>query len=175
TNILVQDVPSLNTADGEIQASENLLTYGTEGFFGRLNYDYKEKYLLEANARYDGTSVYRKGKRWGFFPSFSLGWNVNKEIFWEPIAGIVNTFKIRGSWGELGNQDVDPYLDLLLIPFSGGAVNWIFDADGSRPVGFAGTPSLISPDLTWETARTVNFGADLTFLNGKLRSNFDWF
>ncbi len=175
TNLLVQDIPSLNTADGEIQASENLLTFGTEGFFGRFNYNYKEKYLLEANARYDGTSVFREGKRWGFFPSFSLGWNVEKESFWEPINGVVNTFKVRGSWGELGNQDVNSYLDLLLIPLSGNAVNWIYDAGGSRPVGFAGTPSLISPDLTWETARTINLGADLSFLEGKLKANFDWF
>lgn len=175
TNLLVQEVPSLNTADGEIQASENLLTFGTEGVFGRFNYDYKEKYLLEANARYDGTSVFREGKRWGFFPSFSLGWNVDKELFWEPIYNIVNTFKVRGSWGELGNQDVDSYLDLLLIPLSGNAVNWIFDAGGSRPVGFADTPSLISPDLTWETARTINLGTDLSFLDGKLKANFDWF
>lgn len=182
TNLLVQDIPSLNTADGEIQASENLLTFGTEGYFGRLNYNYKEKYLLEANARYDGTSRFREGKRWGFFPSFSAGWNVDKEPFWESIQNVVYTFKIRGSWGELGNfgdpddftsQDFFP--DIQLIPLSGNAVNWIFEPGGSRPIGFAGTPSLISPDITWETARTTNIGADLTFFDGKLKTNFDWF
>lgn len=182
TNLLVQDVPSLNTADGEIQASENLITFGTQGYFGRFNYNFKEKYLLEANARYDGTSRFREGKRWGFFPSFSAGWNVEKESFWEPIETVVNTFKIRGSWGELGNfgnvddfSNQDFFPDIQLIPLSGGAVNWIFDAGGSRPVGFADVPSLISPDLTWETAITTNVGADLSFLRGRLRANFDWF
>ncbi|WP_200975049.1 TonB-dependent receptor [Echinicola sp. 20G] len=175
TNILVQDVPSLNTADGEIQMNEGLVTYSTQGYFGRLNYNYKEKYLLEANARYDGTSRFREGNRWGFFPSFSVGWNLDKEAFWDPISKTVNTFKLRGSWGELGNQNVSPYQDLLLIPLSGNAVNWIFDAGGSRPIGYAGTPSLVSNDLTWETARTIDIGTDMSFLNKRLKVVFDWF
>ncbi len=175
TNLLVQDVPSLNTADGEIQMSEGLQTISTQGYFGRFNYNYREKYLLEANARYDGSSRFRKGKRWGFFPSFSLGWNIDKEVFWEPISNAVNTFKIRGSWGELGNQNTAPYQDLLLIPLSGSAVNWIFDQGGSRPIGFAGTPALISPDLTWETARTIDIGTDMSFFDKKLKLTFDWF
>ena len=175
SNLLVQDVPSLNTADGEIQSSENLLSYSTEGFFSRLNYNYKERYLLEANARYDGTSRFRKGNRWGFFPSFSLGWNMHQEAFWEQISNVVNTFKIRGSWGELGNQNVNPFQDLLLIPLSSDALEWIFDQGSSRPVGYAGTPNLISSNLTWETARTKNIGLDLSFLEGRLRTNFDWF
>ncbi|MFC5624385.1 SusC/RagA family TonB-linked outer membrane protein [Algoriphagus winogradskyi] len=175
TNLLVPNVPSLNTADGEIQMNENLLTVSTQGYFGRFNYNFDEKYLIEVNARYDGSSRFREGNRWGFFPSFSAGWNIDKESFWQPISQTVNTFKIRGSWGELGNQNVDPYQDLQLIPLSGNAVNWIFSQGGTRPIGFAGTPSLISPDLTWETARSIDIGADMSFLDNRLKFVFDWF
>ncbi|WP_339867372.1 TonB-dependent receptor [uncultured Algoriphagus sp.] len=175
TNILVQDVPSLNTSDGEIQMTEGLLTYSTQGYFGRFNYNFDEKYLFEANARYDGTSRFKEGNKWGFFPSFSVGWNLDKENFWESIQPVVNKFKVRGSWGELGNQNVDPYLDLLLIPLSGNAVNWIFEQGGSRPIGFAGTPSLVSNSLTWETARTLDIGADMSFLDNRLKVVFDYF
>ena len=151
------------------------MTFGTEGYFGRFAYNFNEKYLLEANVRYDGTSRFREGNRYGFFPSFSAGWNVDKESFWNPISNVINTFKLRGSWGELGNQNVTPYLDLPLIPLSGDAVGWIFDSGGTRPIGFAGTPGLISPNLTWETARTINLGANMSFFNGKLKTDFDWF
>lgn len=175
TNLLVQDVPSINTADGEIQASEQLRVFGTQGYFGRLNYNYAEKYLLEANIRYDGTSRFKDGDRWGLFPSFSAGWNIDKENFWDFARDYVNTFKLRGSWGELGNQNVALYQGLELIPLSGNAVNWIFDANGARPIGYAGTPYLVSPDLTWETARTMNFGTNMSFLDGKLKFDFDWF
>lgn len=175
TNFLVQDVPSLNTTDGEVQSTENLSTISTQGFFGRLMYNFDEKYLLEANARYDGTSRFREGNRWGFFPSFSLGWNVHREAFWESISNVVNTFKLKGSWGQLGNQNVTAYQDLPLIPLSGSAVNWIFSPGGARPIGFAGTPALISPDLTWETAQTFNIGASLSFLDSRLTADFDWF
>lgn len=175
TNLLVQNIPSLNTADGEIQMTEGLQTISTQGYFGRFNYNFNEKYLVELNARYDGSSRFRKGNRWGFFPSFSLGWNMDKENFWEPIKSTVNTLKLRGSWGELGNQNVSPYQDLLLIPLSGNAVNWIFNQGQSRPIGYAGTPSLVSPDLTWETARSIDIGAEMSFLNKKLKFVFDWF
>ncbi len=175
TNLLVPEVPSLNTADGEIQSDEGLLTTSTEGFFGRFKYNFKEKYLLEANARYDGTSRFSEGSRWGFFPSFSAGWNVHKEPFWDSLAQVINTFKLKGSWGELGNQNVDAYQDLPLISFSGDAIRWIFEQGGTAPVGYAQTPSLISSNLTWETARSVNLGTSLSFFGNKLKTDFDWF
>ncbi len=175
TNLLAQDVPSLNTADGEISASENLLTTATQGIFGRFQYNYKEKYLLELNGRYDGSSRFRKGNRKGFFPSFSAGWNIDREAFWEPISNVINTMKLKGSWGELGNQNVASYLDLSLIPLSGNPVDWIFGYGQSRPIGSAGTPGLISTDLTWETARTLNIGTNISFLDLRLKVDFDWF
>ncbi|MEN7549464.1 TonB-dependent receptor [Rapidithrix thailandica] len=174
-NILVQDVLSLQTATGEPAATESLSHWATQGFFGRFTYDFKGKYLVEANVRRDGTSRFREGNRWGFFPSFSVGWNVHEEPFWKGLNKIVNTLKFRGSWGELGNQNVTAYQDLALIPLRSSALNWIFDYGQTRPVGYTGTPSLVSPDLTWETVSTKNVGIDAGFFKNKLKVNFDVF
>lgn len=174
-DIIVPEVISLQTALGDPAVYENLSHWATEGYFGRFTYNYKEKYLVEANARYDGTSVFRQGKRWGFFPSFSLGWNIYKESFWEPLENVINTCKFRGSWGQLGNQQVAAYQDLELIPLQSGKLNWIFNYGLTRPVGYTTTPSLISPDLTWETASTKNLGVNMTFFKSRLQADFDWF
>lgn len=175
TDLLVPQVPSLQTAIGSIVASESLNHWATQGYFGRFSYNFNEKYLFEANGRYDGTSRFKETKRWGFFPSFSVGWNIFKEGFWEPIEPVVNSFKIRASWGQLGNQQVQPYMDLALIPLQAGQLNWLFNYGASRPVGYASTPSLISPDLTWETATTKNVGANLSFLENRLQADIDLF
>ncbi|MBX3239348.1 MAG: TonB-dependent receptor [Chitinophagaceae bacterium] len=175
TNLIVQSVPSLETANGSLSAGENLEHWATQGYFGRVTYNFNEKYLFEANARYDGTSRFKKKNRWGFFPSFSLGWNVNKEGFWKGIANVVNTFKLRGSWGQLGNQQVASYQDLALIPLQSGQLNWLFNYGAARPLGYTSTPSLVSPDLTWETATTKNIGLNTGFLNNRLQLDFDVF
>jgi len=174
-NLIVPEVPSLGTANGDPTVSESLGHWSTQGYFGRINYNYKEKYLFEANGRYDGTSRFRQGRRWGFFPSFSVGWNVDKEQFWEGMKSAVNTLKFRGSWGQLGNQQVSPYLDLALIPLVTSQLNWIFDYGQNRPIGYTGTPGLVSPNLTWETATTTNIGLNSSFLNNRLTFDFDWF
>ncbi|HRO47149.1 TonB-dependent receptor [Agriterribacter sp.] len=175
TNLIVQSVPSLETANGSLSAGENLEHWATQGYFGRITYNFNEKYLFEANARYDGTSRFKKENRWGFFPSFSLGWNVNKEDFWKGMANVVNTFKLRGSWGQLGNQQVASYQDLALIPLQSGQLNWLFNYGAARPLGYTSTPSLVSPDLTWETATTKNIGLNTGFLNNRLQLDFDVF
>ncbi|HRN55322.1 MAG TPA: SusC/RagA family TonB-linked outer membrane protein, partial [Agriterribacter sp.] len=175
TNLIVQTVPSLETANGSLSAGENLEHWATQGYFGRITYNFNEKYLFEANARYDGTSRFKKENRWGFFPSFSLGWNVNKEDFWKGIANAVNTFKLRGSWGQLGNQQVASYQDMALIPLQSGQLNWLFNYGATRPLGYTSTPSLVSPDLTWETATTKNIGLNTGFLNNRLQLDFDVF
>jgi len=174
-NLLVQDIPSLQTATGEPAVTESLTHWATQGYFARLSYDYDGKYLVEGNIRRDGTSRFRDGNRWGTFPSVSLGWNLHREEFWSSIEDIINTFKLRGSYGELGNQQVNAYQDLELIPLNSGTLNWIYGFGQTRPIGYTGTPALVSPDLTWETASTKNIGANLTFLNGRLQSDFDLF
>lgn len=175
TNLVVQDIPSIQTATGDVIATENESQWSTQGYFSRLTYNFKEKYLLEANARYDGTSRFQEGQRWGFFPSFSLGWNIDKEPFWQPIENHINSFKLRASWGQLGNQQVAAYRDRALIPLQTGKLDWIFSGGGNRPIGYTSTPRLVSPFLTWETASTKNLGMDLYLFDFKLRFNVDLF
>ena len=173
--IIVQDVPSLQTALGDASVGEDLSHWATEGFFSRFLYNYKEKYLFESNIRMDGTSRFQTGNRWGFFPSFSLGWVVSKEKFWEPVSPYVNLLKFRGSWGSLGNQNIAAYLDLALVPLQTNALSWTFNHGQARPFGYTTTPPLVSPGLTWETATTKNLGANMAFLNQRLQFDFDWF
>jgi len=175
TNLISQEVESLEVAIGDPEVGEDLTHWSTEGFFGRINYNYDEKYLLEANMRYDGSSVFKEGSRWGFFPSFSLGWNVNRENFWESISPYVNSFKIRGSWGQLGNQQVAAYQDLALVALQSGKLDWLFDYGSGRTSGYTTIPSLVSSDLTWETATTKNLGFNLAFVNNKLQVDLDVF
>ncbi|SDM71473.1 SusC/RagA family TonB-linked outer membrane protein [Kriegella aquimaris] len=173
--LIVPEVISLSTATGEPSLQESLSHWSTEGYFGRLTYNFKEKYLFETNIRYDGTSRFQDGKRWGFFPSLSAGWVVSNEPFWEAISPVVNTFKFRGSWGELGNQNVASYQDLALIPTTKSNLGWLPAYNQVGQVGYTLTPGLVSPGLTWETAATTNLGLNLGLFKNKLQFDFDWF
>ncbi len=164
--LISSGVPALSTSTGSIDATDELETYATQGFFGRLSYNFKEKYLFEFNSRYDGTYKFAKNKRWGFFPSFSAGWNMAEEEFWKPLSNTVGQFKIRASWGELGNQlTAAPYQDLALI---GTNSNLAYILNGVRP-GYTIAPNLVNPNVTWETSTTTNIGVDAGFLNNRLQ------
>jgi TonB-linked SusC/RagA family outer membrane protein len=175
TDMIVADVPSFQTATGSAILSENLSHNATEGYFARFNYNYKEKYLFESNMRYDGSYVFRKGNRWGFFPSFSMGWNVHRESFWKVPEEYITTLKVRVSWGQLGNQDISPYSDLELIPLNTGKLDWIFNYGENRPVGYTEAPGIVNRDLTWETATMKDLGMNISFLRNRLKADFDWF
>lgn len=175
TDLLLEDVASLQTATGTSVLSESVTHAATAGYFARLSYGFKEKYLFESNVRYDGSYVFRKDNRWGFFPSFSVGWNIHKESFWEKISDYVNTLKLRGSWGELGNQNVNPYSDLELIPLQSEQLYWIYGYGSNRPVGYTTAPGIVNRSLTWETATTVNLGLDMAFFQNRLQATFDVF
>lgn len=169
--LITPEVPSISTATGEMQTTDDLTHWSTQGYFARLNYDYMGKYLLEVNARYDGTSKFTKDHRWGLFPSFSLGWNISHEKFWEPVSPYVNTLKLRTSWGSLGNQNVDAYQDLPLL---GTEMNLEWILKGKRPA-YTTAPNLINPVLTWESSKTVDVGADLGFFNNRLQITADYY
>ena len=175
-DLISESVPNINAATGESTIDKSKLTHwATAGFFGRLNYDYKERYLLEVNLRYDGTSRFAKDKRWNLFPSFSAGWNVAREAFMESTGNIINTLKIRGSWGELGNQNTEnlyPYIQLMKFVAQDPNSHWLIS--NSRP-NTANAPDLISALLGWETMRSWNIGFDLGMLNNRLTVSFDWF
>lgn len=171
TGLITDEVPSISTALGEKNVTDALNHWATQGVFGRVNYNYKEKYLFEASARYNGSSRFAPDNRWGFFPSASAGYFISGEEFWRSIETVVNSFKIRGSYGSLGNQNVGLYSYLATMGV-GAELNWILD--GQRPQ-FASPPGLISSDLTWETITTTNIGFDAGFLNERLQVTFDWY
>jgi len=171
--------PTINTStgvseDGGIVAPEvsgQYYNWSTAGYFGRLNYDYKGKYLLEANLRYDGTSRFRSDKRWNLFPSVSVGWNIAQEPFWQNFSGAVDLLKLRASWGKLGNQNTNSYYPTYSVMGLGTASGtWL--TNGSRP-NTAFPPSLVSSTLTWEEIKTYNLGLDVGAFNNRLTSSLD--
>lgn len=169
--IITPEVPSISTSTGEMQTKDERTHWSTQGFFARLNYNYKGKYLMEVNARYDGTSKFARGNRWGLFPSFSLGWNVSQEAFWNPLSARVNTFKLRASWGRLGNQNVEAYQDLPLL---GTKTNLEWIVNSKRPA-YTIAPNLVNTHLTWESSETIDVGLDMGFLNNRLQVTADYY
>lgn len=145
--------------------------YRTLGYFGRVNYDYKGKYLFEASARYDGTSRFPKGDRWGLFPSASAGWRISEEPFWENVSPYVNNAKLRFSYGSLGNQQVSNYYYIETI--STGSMGYTFD--GLEKASYASASNPVSNSLTWETVTTYNLGLDLGFLDNRLNLTADFY
>lgn len=139
-------------------------------FFGRLDYNYKDRYLLEANLRYDGTSRMAPATRWGAFPSFSAGWRVSEENFMKSLdLSWLNSLKLRGSYGELGNQNIGnyPYQAMLAL-----TSNYSFD-NAALSSGVAQT-SLSNAGIRWESTNILDFGLDLTAFKG-LNVTFDWY
>lgn len=170
-NLITESVPSLSTALGVVSADDTKWAWATEAGFGRFNYNYQEKYLVEFSGRYNGSSRFSPDDRWGFFPSVSAGYAISEEMFWEPLEPYINRLKFRGSYGELGNQNVANYLYISSIPVYSQAP-WILD--GERPP-YAQAPGMLSNNLTWETITTANFGVDAWFLGNRLELTFDYF
>ena len=167
--LLSDNVPSINTAVGTKTVSDGQGYWATQSGFGRLNYNFDEKYLVEANFRADGSSRFEPGKQWGFFPSVSAGWVPSKEKFF-PLKNVINFFKLRGSFGELGNQNVANY---LYIPTLGiGQSSFLFSGQRLWTVT---PPNISSVNLSWEKVKTLDFGTDLAFLDNKLSTSFDWY
>lgn len=144
------------------------LEWGLRSYFGRLNYSYKDKYLFEANSRYDGSSRFMEGNRYGFFPSFSAGWRISKEDFWEPVSEKISELKLRGSWGKTGNQAVDLYTYFPTL----NVVNYTF---GGAPVAGYTQLNLAVQDLTWETTSQINVGLDAAALQNRLNFSMDFY
>lgn len=159
------------------EASGRSASWSTAGFFGRINYDYMSRYLLELNLRYDGSSRYRAGNRWELYPSLSAGWNIAEESFMETTRSVLDLAKLRASWGSLGSQNTNgwypTYLTMNLNPKnSGNSGYWM--QNGERPA----TSSLGNPityNLTWETVTTWNIGFDWGLFGNRLTGAFDAF
>ncbi|MFC5683281.1 SusC/RagA family TonB-linked outer membrane protein [Flavobacterium sp. MAHUQ-51] len=180
--LILTDLPEFNLTSGiseingaALPASVNGYSneWATAGFFGRLNYDYKGRYLLELNMRYDGTSRFRSDRRWQGSPSFSAGWNIAQEKFWEPISDVVNQLKLRGSYGQLSNQNTNDWYPTYRS-MSLGALNGSWLQGGTRP-NTASVGGLISTALTWESVRSWNVGLDYGLFNNRLSGSADYF
>lgn len=147
-------------------------------YFGRVNYNYKEKYMATAILRADGSSNFAKGNRWGYFPSLSAGWVVTQESFMEPVTSVLDFFKIRASWGQNGNCDIANFQYLATVAFDKANMynfgETHLTADGAiSPGGYADI--IANPDITWETSEQLDLGFDARLLNSRLGVNFDWY
>ncbi|MCW0483029.1 TonB-dependent receptor [Gaoshiqia sediminis] len=142
-------------------------------YFGRLNYSYLDRYLLEVNARYDGSSRFASSERWGFFPSVSAGWRVSQENFWQNsgLNSVIDNFKVRGSWGVLGNQNIGtyPYQQTYSL-----GQNAVWGSPGTMVSG-ARITSFNNPEITWETTRILDLGIDFSLWSGKINGGVDYF
>jgi len=167
--LMVGTIPQMSLASGERYAADGDQEYAIRGAFSRINYSFDDRYLVEFNGRYDGTSKFAKKDRFAFFPSVSVGWRVDNEAFFKGLKSSINMLKLRGSYGNLGNQNVPGYYPYIAT-FTTGAANYLIN--GEAPMT-AYAPGLVSPTLTWETVTQRNFGIDVSVLNNRLSGTFD--
>ena len=146
--------------------------YATLGFFGRVNYDWKGRYIFEASARYDGTSRFGAQHRWGFFPSASLAWKFSDEPFFAALRPAVSEGQLRFSAGSLGNQQVSNYYYIEKISID-NTQDYTFD--GQTKSRYASISAPVSDSLTWETVNTYDAGLDLSFFDQKLKFVGDYY
>lgn len=174
SDLITPIVPEISAATGEdVITNSSLYDWATAGFFARANYVFQDRFLLEGNIRYDGSSRFLQDQRWTVLPSFSLGWNVANEAFFEPLSSTVSVLKPRVSWGKLGNQNTnDLYPFYLIQNVAANAGNWLHG--GSRP-SIAYVPGMISSYLTWEKMVNTNFGIDIGMFRNRLTLNYDYF
>jgi TonB-linked SusC/RagA family outer membrane protein len=167
--IIFEDAKDLNLALGQaITTGGGYEKWNVFGGFSRLNYAFKDRYLLEVNARYDGSSKFPSDQRFGFFPSFSAGWRIAGEPFWKVSPKLISDLKIRGSYGSLGNGNIGSYLfqENFSISQSGVILG------GVRPQR-TNQPGVLPDGLTWETSTTSNLGLDISMLSNRLTFNGD--
>ncbi|WP_276502507.1 SusC/RagA family TonB-linked outer membrane protein [Terrimonas pollutisoli] len=169
--LIYENVESINLALGTaITTAGPYEQWNIKGGFFRLNYSFDERYLLEVNGRYDGSSKFPSNKRYAFFPSVSAGWRVAKEHFWNVPKNSISDLKIRASYGSLGNGNIASYafIEQFGISQSGRVLGGIRPQTTSQP-------SVLPDNLTWEEATTTDVGVDIAFLNNRLQVNADWY
>lgn len=144
-------------------------------FFGRVSYNYDEKYMAQFTLRADGSSNFASGKRWGYFPSASIGWVITNETFMEKTRSWLDFLKIRASWGQNGNQSIDNFQYLTTFAFSAASGYYYGVGNHTSPTTGGYANILKNPDVTWETSEQLDLGLDARFLNGRLGLNFDYY
>lgn len=173
TGLFSTSNPNVGMGTGDKTVTDTRNSWATRGFFARLNYDYKSRYLLEVNGRYDGSSRFASDHRWGFFPSVSVGWNLTEEPFMENYRHVLSQFKVRASIGRLGNQaGAGLYTFASTMGISSNLGGYIYN-DGRHL--YLTAPGVINPATTWEKVDSKNLGIDFGFFNGALSGSFDIF
>jgi TonB-linked SusC/RagA family outer membrane protein len=164
------DIQSLSQGanDGTKNNSGNDSGWGLRSYFSRVNYSFQDKYLFEANGRYDGSSRFISGKRYGFFPSYSAGWRISKENFWAGMIDKVNELKLRGSYGLAGNQAVSLYSYLATLNLASYSFN------NAVAPGYRQT-TLANQNLSWETTAQTNIGLDAQLMHNRLSLTVDYY
>jgi TonB-linked SusC/RagA family outer membrane protein len=170
-SLITPQITDLNATVGAQETQGSKSHVALRGVFYRVNYIFNDRYLIEANGRYDGTSRFPKDDRFGFFPSFSAGWRISEEAFMSGTSSWLDNLKLRASYGTLGNQllgsDYYPYIPSMGI----GSSPIMFSAGQRSP--YVSAAGLVSPTLTWETVVTQNLGVDFTMLGNRLDFSFD--
>lgn len=170
-DLYTNEIPTLHTAyNAQPLLDDALSHWATQGLYGRLSYNFKEKYLFEFNGRYDGHSKFPANIRWAFFPSFSAGWNVAKEKFWKFES--ISSLKIRGSYTGSGDNGSGNYLYLPTMVTAVGTRDVLLD--GSKP-NMVSMPGLVSPTLTWAKPKSIGVGLDAVAFKNKLEVTWDWY
>jgi TonB-linked SusC/RagA family outer membrane protein len=159
-------IPTLNAASstsGTSEEAENILI----SYFGRAQYNYKSKYLLQASIRRDGSSKFGDNTKWGIFPSVSLGWRITEESFMDNVS-LFDNLKLRASWGLAGNNGVGNYEHIARLDFANYSYN------GNLVNGMVSS-NFANPDLSWETSETVDIGLDFSVLSNRISSSVDYY
>ncbi|GIJ94320.1 SusC/RagA family TonB-linked outer membrane protein [Capnocytophaga stomatis] len=172
-NLINQDYPYVKLNNDEKPGvGSSISDWALIGSFFRLNYVYDQKYLLEINGRYDGSSKFAKNNRYVFSPSASLGWRISKEKFFAPLEGVVSDLKFRVSYGDLPNQYVGGNYPYLATMGYGSQTGYLF---GTAGLPYVNAPGLVSDNFTWETVETRNIGVDYGFFDNRLSGSFDYY
>ena len=159
------------------QATVSGYPYGDSrgmSYFGRLNYDFAEKYMFTAIFRADGSSVFAPGHRWGYFPSFSAGWVISNESFMQSTSSWLDFLKLRAGWGQNGNKSIGAFQYEAAFAYDAYSM-YSFGNAKDTPTKGASLSRLANEELTWETSEQLDFGFDANFLNSRLRVVFDWY
>ena len=165
--------PSVTMGNGDQTLVDTRWGWATRGYFGRINYDFDGRYLLELNGRYDGSSRFSADHRWGFFPSVSVGWNIHKEPFMASAQNWLSNLKVRASYGLLGNQaGADTYTFASTMEMSKSLGSYIY-SDGRHT--YTQAPGVVNPFTTWENVLNQNLGVDFGLWGNALTGSFDLF
>jgi len=167
----VPSVPSFGGGTGTKNLNESYSEYSIRGGFARLNYSYDNRYLIEFNCRYDGSSKFPKNSRFGFFPSVSAGWRIAQEKWMAGSRKWLDELKLRASYGSIGNQKINPYQYTPTMNI-GQSTSWLDNGDKVTTIS---TPALVSSTFTWETVTTFDIGLDFNAFQNRFQATFDWY